>query len=235
MVVWSTIEAKCPACSNGLRIREVGSGFAVGQDSDLLIQMKGKHIIQAEIHTCHRCGYSGYRDDFFTQAGKAGLLIPEHLQKYSAMNKEYKRTPLPHEQYYRTFQIRELFDEGDPIDRALLLVRAYWCLRLAPSSKLDAKELKGLENLYLKEAIKQFRKSISKRNSATLYYLLAEICRRAGNFSQSTFYFKKAMQHDLLPEYLMTASKKLLLAAQEKIDNHMSIEGVLYDTEQRKE
>ncbi len=39
----------------------------MGQDSDLFVRMKGKHIIQAEIHTCHQCRYSGYTEDFFRE------------------------------------------------------------------------------------------------------------------------------------------------------------------------
>ncbi len=64
MVVWATLETTCPLCQNRLRVREVGSSFAAGQDSDLLIRMRGKHVIQAEIHTCLRCKFSGYTEDF---------------------------------------------------------------------------------------------------------------------------------------------------------------------------
>lgn len=64
MVIWSTLETSCPICDNRVRLREVGSGFTTGQDSDLLVRMEGKHIIQAEIHTCLQCHYSGFGADF---------------------------------------------------------------------------------------------------------------------------------------------------------------------------
>ena len=71
MVVWSTFEASCPICANRVRLREVGSGFAVGQDSDLLLRMPGKHIIQAEIHTCNKCNFSGNTTDFLRHTSRA--------------------------------------------------------------------------------------------------------------------------------------------------------------------
>ena len=64
MVVWFSREMSCPMCGSRVSGREVGGGFATGQDSDLLVRMKNKHIIQAEVHTCQSCRYSGYVKDF---------------------------------------------------------------------------------------------------------------------------------------------------------------------------
>jgi len=71
MIVWSTLEASCPICANRVRLREVGSGFTVGQDSDLLVRMRGKHIIQAEVHTCNKCHFSGSTTDFLRHTSRA--------------------------------------------------------------------------------------------------------------------------------------------------------------------
>ena len=64
MLVWYNVEAACPICGQRLRLRELGGGFALGQDSDLLVRMEGRHVVQAAIHTCLRCSFSGYPEDF---------------------------------------------------------------------------------------------------------------------------------------------------------------------------
>ena len=72
MQVWYNVEASCPVCRHRLRLRELGGGVALGQDSDLLVRMDGKHTIQVAIHTCTRCRFSGYCEDF-------GATMPQHL------------------------------------------------------------------------------------------------------------------------------------------------------------
>ena len=66
MIVWSSVETSCPVCAHRLRVREVGSGFVVGQDTDLLIRMGQKHVIEAEIQTCPGCLFSAYAREFIS-------------------------------------------------------------------------------------------------------------------------------------------------------------------------
>jgi len=259
MVVWSTIEATCPICGNRLRLREVGSGFCVGQDSDLFVRMRGKHIIQAEVHTCHHCRYSGYSSDFFRELSETmrtgfltetapGLLDENETKKTPpaippkkkqragsrprrsrAKLKRCKTTPLPHVQYEWSAKTAEAI--GLPShEQARRLLRAYWCLRIAPSANLDEKLLKKLRKRCLTAAIRKFRQGLRYQKDSNLVFLVAELCRRNGNFSLATRYFRRFLEREEHgAEYLTQAADKLCLAAQEKIEVELSMEEVLYN------
>ena len=297
MVVWSTIEASCPICKNRLRLREVGSGFALGQDSDLFVRMKGKHIIQAEIHTCHQCRYSGFADDFLrdvapetrirflrdvapqlvdegevrleaptprklaTRKGAAtkaesqkedqdsgdtesakrgvkksrkGLARKRRTTAETRSNRAIplhpcKRTPMPHVQYHWAAKTGEVLGLS-PHEQGERLLRAYWCLRISPSSKLPARSLKQLRKRYLTEAIRKFRQGLRNQKDPNVVYLVAELCRRNGNFLLATGYFRRYFERgNGADEYLRQASEKLFLVAKEKLSTELAMEDVLYD------
>ncbi len=352
MVVWSTIEASCPICKNRLRLREVGSGFALGQDSDLFVRMKGKHIIQAEIHTCPQCRYSGLAGDFLRDistearllflrdvapglvdededraedraprkltAGKnaarkstgrkgtraktdrgAGESITEETLEESCSHSRSpapsssevdpseadspdaggsagassrsrqpsrpgmddakrglkkskkslarrrrteesrfsgpiplhpcKRTPLAHIQYYWAAKTGEALGYSSHALGEHLL-RAYWCLRIAPSSKLPASDLKRLRKRYLTEAIRRFRQGLRHQKNPNILYLVAELCRRNSNFLLSTRYFQRFFEKGAEAcEYLLRAAEKLCRVAEGKLSTELSMEEVLYD------
>lgn len=242
MVIWSTLEASCPMCGNRLRLREVGSGFALGQDTDLLIRMKGKHIIQAEIHTCQGCRYSGYTCDFLrdvsaTQMRRFMESISPHLGEDAAESggpsgvarQGAVRTPLPHVQYYWAYKTAEALglsatQQGDR------LLRAYWCLRIAPSSQLPRSVAERLRGLYLKEAIRKLRQGLRSEKDRNRIYLVAELCRRNRNFLLSAGYFRKFLMQPDGARYLKTLAKKLLTLAEKKVDAEMGMEALLYDS-----
>ncbi len=309
MVVWSTIEASCPICKNRLRLREVGSGFAMGQDSDLFVRMKGKHIIQAEIHTCHQCRYSGYTEDFFREVSTderlsflmnvAPQLLDEDEQvpvermpaatsstkldpkkaapksatgskasaktnaKTNAKAEESRkrlktakkglakrrrrahqerrvelkvpltpcqRTPMPHVQYYWAAKAAEVLGFRAHA-QAQRILRAYWCLRIAPTSKLPDRVLKRLRKRYLTEAIRKFRQDLRYQKDPHVVYLVAELCRRNGNFLLATSYFRRFFEKSkkTTRRYLRQAAEKLYLVAKEKLATEISMEEVLYN------
>jgi hypothetical protein len=161
MVIWSTLEASCPMCGHRTRLREVGSGFTVGQDSDLLVRMNGKHIIQAEVHTCQKCHFSGYAADFTGTVSTASrkrfleavspLLVDETATGPTG-DAQYARTPLPDVQYHWAARTAETLGLP-PAQQGERWLRAYWCLRLAPSSQLPPSILRSVKRLYLKWAI----------------------------------------------------------------------------------
>ena len=251
MVIWSTLETSCPICENRVRLREVGSGFAIGQDSDLLVRMEGKHIIQAEIHTCLQCHFSGFGADFLRTISPAArrrfreevsptlvddaaaldapAVIPRQSQKSrSSTRPEYKRTPLPDIQYYWAYRTAEAL-ALPPVAQGLRLLRAYWCLRLDPTARLPAPRLKALRKLYLRGAIQKLRQGVRFEPDPNLTYLIGELCRRNENYLLAISYFRRFLEREGGAMYLKLAAKKLLDAARNRIPEALSMEQVLYD------
>ena len=231
MVVWFTKEVTCPMCGSRLCAREVGSGFAVGQDSDLLVRMKSKHIIQAEIHTCQTCRYSGYVRDFAinTSPEQGSQFRREVTPKLvGGPRTSVSATPLPDVEYYWAYQ-SAAFLSRPPLKLGLLLLRAYWCLRIAPSSRLPAREVHRRTKRYLHGCMANLRKSLRGSRNPHLYYLLGELNRRAGAFDLSTNYFDKFLSKSQTANYLRQASVKLRAAAEEEDARPRTMEELLYD------
>src|SRR5574341_1033453 len=127
MLVWYNVEAACPICGQRLRLRELGGGFALGQDSDLLVRMEGRHVVQAAVHTCLRCSFSGYAEDFGGNVPRplAQRFIAEVTPKLGGASPgALASTPLPDLQYYWAFRTAAFLGRGDgELGRRLL--RAY--------------------------------------------------------------------------------------------------------------
>jgi len=223
-------------CGNRTRLREVGSGFTLGQDSDLLVRMGGKHIIQAEVHTCHKCHFSGYSADFMRTVSPAtrkrfledvSPLLVDELAAGSPGNSEYARTPLPDVQYHWAARTAEAIGLP-PGQQGERWIRAYWCLRLAPSSLLPPSVLRCVKRLYLKWAIQKLRQNLRVERDRNRVYLIAELCRRNGNFLLAVSYFRKFIDDENGTLYLKQAAAKLLRLSQNHVCDELTMEDVLY-------
>src|SRR5882672_4024317 len=177
MIVWYEVEISCPICAHRLKLRELGGGIALGQDSDLLLRMEGLHIIQAAIHSCLRCKYSGYPDDF-------GVTIPRPkaerflVELSSKLSGPAEGAPPPDLQYYWAYRCASFLERPDR-ELAERLLRAYWCLRLSPSCDLPALEIESRRKAYLTGAIHHLRQDGGADAAPVRYYLVAELNRRA--------------------------------------------------------
>ena len=247
MVIWASVEASCPVCAQRLRLRLVGSGFASGQDSDLLVRMAGRHIIQVEIHTCGRCRYSGYAPDFLRDlpplfgerflANISPLLVEREVggEAESIEGAEGNvpapppgRTPLPDVQYYWAFKAAEALGTSAQLQGELLL-RAYWCLRLPPSSSLPPETRELRRRTYLRGAVQKLRQDIAAARDPNRIYLVAELCRRKGNFRLAVGYFRRFLEETEGARYLKQAAVKLLAAARDRTSREMTMEEILFD------
>ncbi len=231
-----------------MRVREVGGGFVVGQDSDLLMRMQGKHIIQAEIHTCLACRYSGFASDFLDR-NISDPMVERYFREFAEKlepksndagpNAKPEGTPLPHLQYYWSAQLSPLIGLT-PKETGMRMLRAYWCLRLAPSSSLPDKQLGKLDKLYLRQAIAYLRKALRHEKDRTLIYLVAELCRRNRSFVRAANYFQRFVDTSCGPstgrrastenpyEYLLQAAEKLREAVRREDSTPKTMEELLY-------
>jgi uncharacterized protein (DUF2225 family) len=230
MLIWSSIEASCPICDTRLELREVGSGFAVGQDTDLLVRMRGEHVIQAEIHTCRKCRFSGVASDFLRDISPRERR--EFLREVSptlthAGSGASTATPLPHIQYYWAFRADLAFG-ASTTTQGLRLLRAYWCTRLSPSTSLPGAVLREERRTYLRGAIQKLRQGLRSETNHDLLYLVGELCRRSGSFRLAESYFQRFLQRPLGAAYLRRATPKLWERARARDASPLRLEAVLY-------
>lgn len=259
MLVWSTVEASCPMCQTRLRVRQVGGGMAAGQDTDLLVRMQGRHVIQAEIHTCKHCRFSGYDHDFVSRLVSghmvnrffeevAGQLADEPGAKPSATSGDEEK---PRSKTKRGGSRRTSLGSLSqtplphvqyywaslaapalgltPVETGLRWVRAYWCLRLPPSNNLPEKRRQELQKYFLREGISRLRQGLRHEKSSSLVYLIGELCRRNSYFNLSRRYFERFLEREKGALYLRQASNKLLAAAIQQNSHPKTMEEVLYD------
>jgi uncharacterized protein (DUF2225 family) len=231
MIVWYTKEMTCPMCGTRLCGRDVGGGFAVGQDSDLLVRMKSRHVIQAEIHTCQTCRFSGYVKDFaINSTPELGRRFQQEItpRLIGGPKSPTSATPLPDVQYYWSY-LSARYLKRPPLKLGLLLLRAYWCLRLPPSNRLSEHELNRRKDRYLRACRQYLRQALRGSRNPTLYYLLGEICRRAGEFDAAIDYFDRFLSKDSPANYLKLAASKLKNSALERDASDKTMEEILYD------
>ncbi|MBI4582634.1 MAG: DUF2225 domain-containing protein [Planctomycetes bacterium] len=217
-------------CLSRLSGREVGGGFALGQDSDLLVRMKGKHIIQAEIHSCQTCRFSGFARDFsINSTPEMGVEFRTRVTPLLATAPSVPpAAPFPDIQYYWAYHSAD-FLKRPSLALGLLLLRAYWCLRLPPTSNLPATELDMRRERYLPACVEHLRQSLRGSRNPHLYYLLGELCRRLEMFEDSVAYFEKFLRRPAAARYLQLATLKLMAAARERDGRERTMEEILYD------
>ncbi len=231
MLIWHSIETGCPICNYRIKLRELGSGFATGQDSDLLIRMKGRHIIQAAIHTCLRCKYSGYPEDFNVTLRRS--VAERFLAELSpTLRGSETPVPLPDLQYYWSYLCAQ-FRSLPELELGLRLLRASWCLRLPPSRDLPPPEIQKRQKLYLTGAIHHLRGDDRWNGPPVILYLLAELSRRNGEFPMAVGYFKRFLDRSVreptaVPKYLRLAAMKLLRNAEQGHGQNRTMEEIVY-------
>ncbi len=203
----------------------------MGQDSDLLLRMEGQHIIQAAIHTCLRCRYSGYPDDFGVTIPrpKAERFLVELSAKLAGTGED---VPPPDLQYFWAYKCASFLNRSER-ELAERLIRAFWCLRLPPSSELPALLIEGRRKSYLTGAIHHLRQDGGGDAAPVRFYLLAELNRRAGEFPVAVGYFKRFLDSSAggrlpVPAYLRLAAMKLLRAAEHGDGRDRTMEEIVY-------
>jgi hypothetical protein len=235
MSVWYNVEASCPICAQRLRIRELGGGFALGQDSDLLVRMEGKHVVQAAIHTCLRCRFSGYSEDFGGNIPRAlaQRFLAEVTPKLSGAPAGLLPTPpLPDVQYYWSYRSGVFLARADS-DLGQRLLRAYWCLRLPPSCDLPGGEISERRKVYLVGATHHLRQAWRPEPTPLQLYMLGELYRKNSDYPTSVGYFKKFLDSSAegektAPRYLRLAAMKLLRAAEHSDSRDKTMEEIVY-------
>jgi hypothetical protein len=201
--------------------------------------MSPRHIVQAEIHTCSGCRFSGYPEDFLREISPLDARrLREHLASLrhtwgvpgapEADAGSVEGTPLPDVQYYWAYKMAAALGEP-PRAQAERLLRAYWCLRLAPSAGLPEETKDARARLYLGGAIRKFREALATSADPHIVYIVGELCRRNGNFRLAACYLRRFGERADAARYLKAAAEKLIIAARDRISRGMTMEEIFFD------
>jgi hypothetical protein len=229
-MIWHNTIIFCPICGKRGEGRQSGGCIPEGQDSDLFVRTQGSvHVIQSEIHMCLDCFYAGTTDDFDIKVSES-----KKAEFQESLTPKFKRRMpdgkivYPHEGYLLAYMSASFLgrDHDVLINR---LLRAYWCLRMAPCSQLGYKRITKLKGIYLSQILPLLKQLLKIEFDPRYCYLAAELSRRAEEFEQSKIYFRKFIEYrGQCAEYLKKAATPLYLAAKRCDSAHYSMEVILY-------
>ena len=89
--------------------------------------------------------------------------------------------------------------------------------------------IKSRKKVYLKAAIQKRRQGLRGSRDRNIVYLIAELCRRNGNFSLAATYFGRFRERESGARYLKQAAAKLSQLARDRVAGEISMEEILYD------
>ncbi len=176
----------CPQCGNAFESQIIIATDSLGRmHSDLYREASGAQPVCYFVHTCNKCGYTGYDGDFQPQEFSPvfrGLLrenvTPEVTNRKIDSNGHFYLAALCAEW------------RGAP---SYVLARIYhmgaWCCRM--------KGEKGKERFYLGKAAGLFEEALSsgvRENAAVFTYLLGDIYRRLGEAEKAKEWYGKVEQ-----------------------------------------
>ncbi|PKL49472.1 MAG: hypothetical protein CVV42_05665 [Candidatus Riflebacteria bacterium HGW-Riflebacteria-2] len=150
-----SIQLECPVCGNSLTGSELMStnNFG-GVDSDFMQRPMGASPILIRPTTCIKCGFSGYVDDFSSEAKKnmpatftAAIKLEKALKPAVYLASYTEQSDIPAwVKYDLIAQVRKL--ENAPAgDIAHQYLSASWALRMEAFTPLPEENLKEMEKL----------------------------------------------------------------------------------------
>lgn len=179
----------CPNCSNKFTIREVMSQTTMGQDTDFRPRHAGATTYDLIIHTCQKCGLSGFMGQFEGRVSKrVSQLIAERITPL--VNDELAR---PWQRYEYAAWIAEWREQDDDLVGNYYL-RASWCCRDNHTGAED-----NAARFYRAKAMEHFERALTVgqvRDSeiGVITYLIGELHRRNSEFDEASSWFSRAVE-----------------------------------------
>ncbi len=185
MTTLQTHKFTCPLCGNAFESKLVTSTDSFGRHhSDLYKEAEGEQPVCYFVHTCPKCGYTGYEGDFGPQRfdqdfrGQVEKLIaPEVKDRQIDTNGNFYLAALcAGWRGAPPYVVGRIFHTGA------------WCYRI--------KGDKDKELFYLQEALTHFemalrRDDTPKEARAVYTYLVGDIYRRLGDPERAKEYYRK--------------------------------------------
>lgn len=185
----------CPVCDAQFKIKSVKSKSPriLSKDSDFFIRYSVINPYFYDTWICNSCGYSAMKADFEKiKSYKKNLVLNRITPKWTPrIYPDILDANLAIERYKLALLNAVLLDLPDST-KAMISIKIAWMYRLL--------EEKDHENSFLKQALEAFNETYIKERFPvyglqrdSLMYLLGELNRRLGNYSDALLWFSKTI------------------------------------------
>lgn len=211
---------KCPVCENEFKAKKVRSGAirTASRDTDFYTKYVGENPSWYEVLVCPNCGYSAFEAGFPDISPlQKEMIIKTIMPKWSPRNFCNERT------LAETIEAHMLALVCYQVIGAKKSVIGKLCLRLAWLYREvdEAKEKSFMESAVrnLEEAYTTERLDEDKANEINVMYLIAELSRRLGNYSDAARWFSRLIAEPELKKNRLMNMKVREQMSQTREDN----------------
>lgn len=205
---------RCPVCQTAFSHDQAVPGAEQGRDSDYRPRHAGRDPVPSQVLSCPTCRYSAYAEGFDAEGelgeeeklllGEASEVPPRgstelpgddelgplrnFLGRPDLFEGLSPGEPFGAARYVLAARIREFLEESDALGAAWLFLRASWCARGQGNRELELRcqrEVLGRLRKLLDE------KKLESAERPRALYLVAELSRRAGDFTSAVNAFEE--------------------------------------------
>ena len=216
VIEYVTLTLRCPCCNTEFTSEIPSPGTASARDTDLRPRYPTVDPVPALIHSCPSCRYTAYQEGYqahFLDEGDdelEGLTLPgdRPLARFAVPDEDEleqlrrwirrgdlvtgiseAREPYGAERYLLGARCYDFIRDGeDSLGLADYFLRASWCARATRDRELEKRcQQSAIEKL--QHALDQSQ--VPDGDKARVTYLLAEICRRSGEFPRAVDLFSQ--------------------------------------------
>ncbi|MEW8956216.1 DUF2225 domain-containing protein, partial [Clostridium sp.] len=184
----------CPVCDNNFKVRSVKvyAPRMVRRDSDFFITYSNINPYFYEVWICNSCGYTSLKSDFSKiREFQKDLILKNITSKWRGKDyPEFYDLDIAIERY-KLALLNYVVINGKDSSKAITCLKLSWMYRLKEhkdETLFLSKSLEGFKNAFLNEPF-----PIYGMDKFTTMYLIGEINRRIGNYSEALIWISKVI------------------------------------------
>jgi uncharacterized protein (DUF2225 family) len=185
-------EIKCPVCNNLINVTKVKQkGVKIAnRDTDFCIYYEGINPIFYDAWVCENCGYAALSERFENISSQEASLVK------SKITPSWKKRSFSGErsidgaiEAFKIVLLNNKIRNSKASDNARVCMRLSWLFR----QKKDNKEIDFLKHTakYYCDAFDSERFPVGNLDEATCLYIIAELKRRSGDYTESMQWFSR--------------------------------------------
>jgi uncharacterized protein (DUF2225 family) len=194
----------CPVCGMSTKNQRPKKGsYRLGKKhSDLMQSYEGINVLFYEIDFCNECGYAALPTYFNNVNDSQKTLIKDNITskwKKSTYGEEY--TLVDGIAQHKLALLNAIIKKSSLSEKALICLRLSWLYRISGE--------KDNERRFQEQAVTEFEKAyeterlpIGGLDKEHLLYLIGELHRRIGNYSNASTYFSQVLTSTIAPSKL---------------------------------
>ena len=195
-------EVSCPVCNEKFNTSKVKTSQCrvEKRDEDFCTYYKGENPIFYDVFICPICGYSAMEGNFVEINQLRKDKVKKHIsEKWSKKSYSGKRDIEDALECYKLALYCSQVIEADNSVMASICIRLGWLYRMKNKTEEEEKFLNHAINFYTK-AYEKESFPIGQMNEPTLLYIIGELYRRIGEYTESVKWFDRAVKHPLKHE-----------------------------------